>query len=151
MRDSPGLACELHPATPAAAACSACGRGACEVCLRWVNRAPLCEACAAGRAEQRPEVAAVFSALCPGLGQVYNGEIGKGIAFFLTGVLVLPWIWSLWDAARVAAKIQRGERRAATVPTGVVLLVLKVVAVVVPVLLIVVIVAIVAMLSVARG
>ncbi|MCI0339731.1 MAG: hypothetical protein L0216_01045 [Planctomycetales bacterium] len=115
-----------------------------------MNRAPFCEGCAAGRAEQRPEVAALFSALCPGLGQVYNGEIGKGVAFFLAGILILPWIWSLWDAARVAAAIQRGERTGSTVPTGVVLLVLKIVAVLVPLLLIVVIVGIVAMLSAAR-
>jgi len=38
--------------------------------------------------------AAVLSTVCPGLGQVYNGQIGKGAGFFLivlTGLCVLSW------------------------------------------------------------
>lgn len=61
-------------------------------------------------------VAAVLSALWSGLGQIYNGQIGKGIAFmafqvvnvllmfvligFITGPIV--WIWAIYDAYTVA-------------------------------------------------
>ncbi len=41
-------------------------------------------------------IAAVLSTLCPGLGQVYNGQIGKGAAFFLTVVVGLVlFVWGL--------------------------------------------------------
>jgi len=33
---------------------------------------------------KNPAVAAIWSFFFPGLGQLYNGEIGKGITFILT-------------------------------------------------------------------
>src|SRR6185295_7941776 len=52
-----------------------------------------------------PLVAAA-AALLPGAGQTYNGEPFKALAFLLFSPLVLPWIWSIFDAHRVACRIQ---------------------------------------------
>ncbi|MCM8768726.1 MAG: hypothetical protein NC911_03465 [Candidatus Omnitrophica bacterium] len=47
------------------------------------------------RYEQKSSgLAAVLSTICPGLGQIYNGQFGKGTAFFLivlTGLFLLCW------------------------------------------------------------
>jgi len=52
-------------------------------------------------------LAAVLSFFIPGAGQMYNGQIGKGILFFITSWLVIPWIWSIFDAYSVANRINR--------------------------------------------
>jgi TM2 domain-containing membrane protein YozV len=66
-------------------------------------------------------LAAVLSALINGLGQIYNGQILKGIVIIvvqaingaLTAVLIgwvlLPivWVWAVYDAYRGAEKINR--------------------------------------------
>lgn len=72
-------------------------------------------------------LAAVLSALINGLGQIYNGQILKGIIIIvvqaingaLTAVLIgwvlLPivWVWAVHDAYRGAEKINRRfDRRA---------------------------------------
>jgi TM2 domain-containing membrane protein YozV len=63
-----------------------------------------------------PGIATVLSALFTGLGQIYNGEIGKGIMmmiiqainvaliFVLIGLVTFPimWIYGMWDANKVA-------------------------------------------------
>lgn len=65
-------------------------------------------------APKSPALAAVLSALIPGLGQVVYGRIGAGVAFFsflllsllltvlIIGFLLLPvvWIWAMVDAYR---------------------------------------------------
>jgi hypothetical protein len=43
--------------------------------------------------------AAVLSTLCPGLGQVYNGQVGKGTAFFfiaIVGLVLLSFGITFW-------------------------------------------------------
>lgn len=66
-------------------------------------------------------LAAVLSALINGLGQIYNGQILKGILIIvvqfingaltviLIGWLFLPivWVWAVYDAYRGAEKINR--------------------------------------------
>jgi len=84
---------------------------------------------------RNPFVAALASLLVPGLGQVYNREIGKGILFFgafllsalslvvLIGFILLPvvWIYSIYDAFVVAQRraesheVDLAEREAETV------------------------------------
>lgn len=63
-----------------------------------------------------PGIAAVLSALCTGLGQIYNGDILKGIVlmcvqvvnvllmFLLIGFITFPvtWIYGIWDAHQTA-------------------------------------------------
>lgn len=66
-------------------------------------------------------LAAVLSALINGLGQIYNGQILKGIIIILVqainglltavliGWILLPivWVWAVYDAYRGAEKINR--------------------------------------------
>lgn len=70
---------------------------------------------------KNPGVAAVLSFLWPGLGQIYNGQIGKGMVFlvvqavnalltfvligFFTGFIV--WIWAMVDAYKEAENYNR--------------------------------------------
>ena len=62
--------------------------------------------------------AAVALSLIPGLGQVYNGMLVRGIILFVATLLglfifIIPgvciWIYSIYDAFRTAEKINRGE------------------------------------------
>ena len=95
--------------------------------------------------EQRktPAVATILSCVCTGAGQIYNGEVGKGIGMIVAGLvcllaseLVLPafaflglWIWGMFDAHKVATEFnealryrcesQEVEERAATQRTQV--------------------------------
>ncbi len=66
-------------------------------------------------------LAAVLSFFWCGLGQIYNGEIGKGIAFLilyvvsillmfiLIGFLTTPvlWVWGMVDAYRTAERLNQ--------------------------------------------
>ncbi|HHT18487.1 MAG: zinc ribbon domain-containing protein [Euryarchaeota archaeon] len=70
-----------------------------------------------------PGLAAVLSALWVGLGQIYNGEIGKGlglmVAYIISALLILVligiittpilWIYGIYDAYDTAKKINTGE------------------------------------------
>lgn len=117
--------CFLHPTVVAAAACDGCGNPVCHVCRRSLNALSFCEACAANRHEQSPLAATVFALLVPGLGQVYNAEYRKGLWVFLTGWLVVPWVWGIVDARRVAGEIQAGRRPGAGVWPGYIVLAIK--------------------------
>ncbi len=66
--------------------------------------------------EKSPGVAAVLSFLFLGLGQVYNGHLGKALIFFVCGVLgmmafvvpgVIVWMLGIVDAYQSAAEINR--------------------------------------------
>ena len=71
--------------------------------------------------EKNPGLAVVLSALWCGLGQIYNGEIAKGIIFMiiqivngllmfvLIGFITYPlmWIWGMVDAYKRAESINR--------------------------------------------
>jgi len=68
---------------------------------------------------KNPAIAIVLSFFWPGLGQLYNGQIGKGIIFMICsfvsallmwviiGFLLYPivWIWGLIDANASAKRI----------------------------------------------
>lgn len=68
---------------------------------------------------KNPTLAAILSFLINGLGQIYNGEIGKGILIFVIqlinlalmaifiGFITAPivFIWSVFDAYQVAQRI----------------------------------------------
>ncbi|GAF78758.1 unnamed protein product [marine sediment metagenome] len=59
--------------------------------------------------EKNPIVAAILSFFIPGVGQIYNGQIGRGIILFLTGGLVVPWVYSVFNAYKTAKRINAGE------------------------------------------
>jgi len=70
---------------------------------------------------KNPGLAAVLSFFYMGLGQIYNGEIAKGIMFIifyaiswllmfiLIGFITTPimWIYGMWDAYSSAERINR--------------------------------------------
>src|SRR6478672_1843441 len=113
--------------------CSACGTEAdasarhCGKCGNALGAAP-----APYLAQQQPQVimvrsgkssglAAVLSFLWCGLGQIYNGQIGKGLAFaaiyfisflmifIVIGVITTPimWVWGMVDAYKTAERLNR--------------------------------------------
>jgi len=69
--------------------------------------------------QKNPGVATVLSFFFMGLGQIYNGQIGKGIIFIvlyaisialmfvIVGFITTPilWIWGMVDANKSAKKI----------------------------------------------
>ena len=68
--------------------------------------------------EKSALLAGACSGLLPGLGQVYNGELGKGIAIFFgtivgTFVLLIPglifWAYGLQNAYSTAGKMNSGQ------------------------------------------
>jgi predicted RNA-binding Zn-ribbon protein involved in translation (DUF1610 family) len=43
-------------------------------------------------------VAIILTALIPGLGQMYAGDLGKGLLILCTFWLVLPYLYGIYDA-----------------------------------------------------
>jgi TM2 domain-containing membrane protein YozV len=72
---------------------------------------------------KNPGLAAVLSAFFVGFGQIYNGEIAKGLLlivvylisilmiFVLIGLITTPlvWIFGIYDAYNTAKRINAGE------------------------------------------
>lgn len=73
---------------------------------------------------RNPGIAAVLSFFYTGLGQIYNGQILKGVIFILLqsinvfilsplliGFITTPlfWIYGMWDAYRTAERKNRGS------------------------------------------
>ena len=103
----------------------------CESCGSVVKKeAEICPECGVslggspGSGDKDPTIALLLSFLLGGWGgQIYNGQIGKGIGifvlqiingilmFFLIGLLTWPivWLWGCYDAYSVAQKINAGE------------------------------------------
>lgn len=66
---------------------------------------------------KEPGIALLLSFLLPGLGQFYNGDVGKGIALMLgffvlvwIGIGIVFWIWAMIDAYQSATNINMGRR-----------------------------------------
>ena len=47
-------------------------------------------------------IALLLSLIIPGAGQMYLGKVGMGIILFFTFWLILPWIYSIYDAYKSA-------------------------------------------------
>lgn len=72
--------------------------------------------------QKNPGLAAILSFFIVGLGQIYNGQIGKGIGLMVAamisgllctvviGFILLPavWIYAIYDAYKTAEKINQG-------------------------------------------
>ncbi len=60
-----------------------------------------------------PSTAALLSTFFPGAGQLYNGQVGKGMAFFMATVVslvfgplfVIPYVWSIVDSYNTSRRI----------------------------------------------
>jgi TM2 domain-containing membrane protein YozV len=71
---------------------------------------------------KNPTTATILSFFIMGLGQIYNGQIGKGIIFIIVyvisimlmfviiGFITTPilWIWGMVDANKSAKKVNEG-------------------------------------------
>ena len=71
---------------------------------------------------KNPGIAAVLSFFWTGVGQIYNGQIKKGIIligvqilnallmFLIIGLITYPvvWIWGIFDAYKKAERINAG-------------------------------------------
>ena len=80
--------------------------------------------------KKNPGAAAVLSFFIPGLGQIYNGELGKGITIIAAAVicwmitflyigivLLIPlWIWGIYDAHKTAEEINRNSDQGSQEP-----------------------------------
>jgi hypothetical protein len=99
------MRCSFHPNgdVEAVGACTACGRGVCDACAVTIQGRMLCRCCvdtvpvdtSRKHAEERnlklkdPASAAAMSMLHGGLGQIYNGEIAKGVGLAGAKILIL--------------------------------------------------------------
>lgn len=97
----------------------------CRECGESISpRAELCPHCGVRQhpaptgSEKNPGLAAVASFIIPGLGQVYNGDIAKGIiagivvlaaAMTVVGlILAIPlWVWLVYDAYKTAEQLNQ--------------------------------------------
>lgn len=116
--------------------CRECGatlRRAAEICPECGvrQRPPPSSPAVAGLLDGRnPLVAALFSAIFPGLGHVYARDIDMGLFFavsfllavvlilFAVGLVLVPaiWLYAMYDAAKTAQR--RDDRLAATAHAG---------------------------------
>lgn len=131
--------CAIHLEVAAIATCCDCGSGVCQTCRNKMFGRNYCDVCAARledkmvapRAEEKPTqvivhqqaprapvpygltkhpgLAAILSIFWPGIGQIYAGRVGRGLAvmfwtFLLTPILigVFIWFWQIFDAANIA-------------------------------------------------
>ena len=109
------MKCANHPEIDAIATCNSCGKGICETCRVELRGESICKACVAKQSETQtkeqksPALAAILSFLIAGVGQIYNGQIGKGLLIFFTSWLIIPWIIGIFDAYKTANRINTGE------------------------------------------
>lgn len=127
----------MHPNIDATATCNVCGQPICSTCTLEVNGTPVCRPCAEKKAKEQAGqatgtysqaqpvtvvnkkssiLAAILSFFIPGLGQLYNGQVIKGIVIFITFAVliwacigIVPWLYGIYDAYMTAEKINRGE------------------------------------------
>lgn len=136
--------CFLHLESPSVATCEDCKCGLCSDCRQQALGRSFCAECletrldsgpapaasaATGEPLKRPWLATALSFFVPGLGQVYNGLVTRGLAQFgfvffmgwmasmmegvgwLFGILVVvSWVWQWLDARQSALDINRTGR-----------------------------------------
>lgn len=108
------MKCINHPEVDAIGVCNRCGKYICEACKVPSGGEIYCKQCIAEKAgsEQKqkksPILAAILSFCLGGLGQVYNGQPGKGLLIFFTSIFIIPWIYGIFDAYNTANKINSG-------------------------------------------
>ena len=68
--------------------------------------------------QKNSALAAIASFLCSGLGQVYNGSLGKGILIFFGTLIgsmifmipgIIVWVYGIYDAYTTAKKMNEGQ------------------------------------------
>lgn len=110
------MKCENHAEKEAVGICNLCSKNICSDCSVNLKGELYCKSCLAEKTgggkkkqEHSPALAAILSFIIAGLGQIYNGQVWKGVFIFITSLFVIPWIFGIFDAYFVAKKIARGE------------------------------------------
>lgn len=109
------MKCRNHPERDAVAVCISCHTPVCAECRNHIKGKNYCEKCVdklfgseIGKpkvSEKNPVLAAVLS-IIPGLGQIYLGEVVRGIIFLVVALIlafsrigyVIVMIIAIWDA-----------------------------------------------------
>src|SRR3989338_8963908 len=85
------MQCYAHTEIEAIGSCSNCGRGVCKDCVVEVGDRLKCRDCvkSAGSGQQikNPGLAAVLSFFFAGLGQIYNGQMAKGLILMAIDII----------------------------------------------------------------
>ncbi len=109
------MKCINHSEKESSALCNHCGKPVCSECLVLIKAENYCKDCVAKKLgqpkqeEHSPALAALLSFIIGGLGQVYNGQVGKAALIFFTSWLIIPWIIGIFDAYNVAKRIKSGQ------------------------------------------
>ena len=109
------MKCINHPMTDAIGICIGCGKPICEMCKVETGGEIYCKKCISekvstqAKKQKSPILAAILSFIIGGMGQVYNGQAGKGLLIFFTTWLIIPWIYGIIDAYKTADRINTGE------------------------------------------
>jgi len=115
--------CSRHKERIAIAQCKRCNCGVCAECLVVVHSKNYCKTCATDNVRavsvvqmRNPFLAFLFSFVFPGMGQVYNGQVTKGMFIFISSWLIVPWIYGIVDAVITARRVNAGivQTRAST-------------------------------------
>ncbi|MBL7068577.1 MAG: hypothetical protein ISS34_01790 [Candidatus Omnitrophica bacterium] len=127
------MKCVNHTEADAVTKCVSCGSSICEECRVTSKGEDYCKNCLSkkveetSKGERSPVLAAILSFIIGGAGQIYNGQIGKGLLILFTSWLVLPWIYGIFDAYATAKKINAGKITAKARPGCVIALVVGIV------------------------
>ncbi|MFA6350220.1 MAG: hypothetical protein WCY12_04770 [Candidatus Omnitrophota bacterium] len=109
------MKCVNHPERESIVSCNHCGKPVCSECLVLIKAENYCKECVSQKLgqdrqeEHSPALAALLSFIIGGLGQVYNGQVGKAALIFFTSWLIIPWIIGIFDAYNVAKRIKSGQ------------------------------------------
>ena len=110
------MKCVQHPERDAVAVCNHCGKSVCSECQVQLKSETYCKDCIRVKLSQEvtreghsPSLAVLLSFIIGGLGQIYNGQIGKGLLIFFTSWLIIPWLIGIFDAYRTARAIKEGR------------------------------------------
>jgi len=108
------MKCANHPEIDAIGKCIKCSKDICEPCKIEISGEDQCKQCVAKNAEavekpqRSPGLAAFLSFIIAGAGQMYNGQVGKGILILFTAWLIIPWVYGILNAYSTANKINEG-------------------------------------------
>ncbi|MFC1577195.1 hypothetical protein ACFL3N_02530 [Candidatus Omnitrophota bacterium] len=109
------MKCKNHPEIDAVTQCALCGIPVCDNCRTITDGNHYCKECIAkggGKTpinRRSPGLAAFLSLIIAGSGQMYNGQIGKGLFILFTFWLIIPWLYGVFDAFFTAKKINEGK------------------------------------------
>lgn len=121
------LKCNMHSDVDAVGTCTRCGRALCSVCAMNINGKLQCKQCTEQMASnaantavvnrKEPLLSLILSFIIPGLGQIYNGQVKKGLVLLVGYILLcwtciaplVIWLYCMYDGYTVAGSINRGE------------------------------------------